>query len=66
MTLFLLGTVFGALLMFMARIMDTHVETTVERYRKTGSVLESKPVIISPPEDDAQSKMAAFVERQNG
>lgn len=66
MILFLLGTVFGALLMFMARIANIKETTIVERYKETGKVTESRPVIITPPGEDAQSKMAAFVERLNG
>lgn len=54
--IFLLGTVFGALLMFMARIMDYHAETIIERYRDNGSVFRRKPIILKPDADDFEDE----------
>lgn len=64
--IFLLGTVFGALLLFMARIVDIKLEPVIQRYKETGRVIESKPIIISPPDEDTQAKMARFVDDLNG
>lgn len=57
MTLFLLGTIFGALLMFMARIMDYHVETVVKRYKKNDGSFKKRTPIIVQPNDPTQELM---------
>jgi hypothetical protein len=46
---FLLGTLFGALLMFLARVADKKQEAFLDKYEKRGNKLTpNKPIIIEP------------------
>ena len=60
---FLLGMVFGAFVMFMARIADVNVNKVVERYKDTGSVVRPKPIIVPPPKDDME-KLSEDLQKQ--
>lgn len=51
MLFFILGSFFGVLLMFCARLADKDLTRIVEHYGKTGSLRSAGAKIILPPEE---------------
>lgn len=68
MFLFIIGMLFGCVIMFAARLMDKDTTRIVERYGKTGSVLPGKPIIIPPPGERKTPEQLGkeFMEEMNG
>jgi hypothetical protein len=64
MIYFIVGTVFGALLMFLARLADKNITKIVEQYEKNGATFtRPKPIIVPPPKDDIQILNEALQEQ---
>ena len=62
---FLVGTVFGVVLMFMARIADRKQEAFLEVYKKRGTLLRKEPIIIEPPDESKETFMKELQEFDN-
>lgn len=60
---FLCGTVFGAVLFFMARIADKKTEPILERL--VTSQRSSQPIILEPDEVTKEERLRALQERLN-
>lgn len=57
MIYFICGAFFGVLVMLAARIADINIERAVERYKKTGTIAKSKPIIV-----DGENKVQKFID----